>query len=115
MKVIDILNKIANGEEAPKKIKYCGKEYAYKVKDNEYVTTKKPYDVLGLAITWSYHLNDEVELLEEEIDIENIEQILELTHYDEYDEQGNILACKINELIKAVKQIDRKQKNIIKE
>lgn len=30
MKVIDLLNKIANGEEVPKKIKYKGTSYEYK-------------------------------------------------------------------------------------
>ena len=29
MKIIDILNKIANGEEPPKKIEYCGDTYRY--------------------------------------------------------------------------------------
>ena len=29
MKVIDLLNKIANGEEVPKKIKYDGSIYEY--------------------------------------------------------------------------------------
>ena len=29
MKIIDLLNKIANGEEVPKKIKYKGSIYTY--------------------------------------------------------------------------------------
>ena len=52
-----------------------------------------------------------LEEIDEEIDIENIKGISELTHYDEYDIQGNILACKINELIRAVKQLNRNQSN----
>ena len=35
MKIIDLLNKIANGEEVPKKIKYRGHIYQYQYKDTK--------------------------------------------------------------------------------
>ena len=65
MKVIDLLNKIANNEEVPKKIKYSGKEYAYDIEHNDYVTTKRPHDVISLSLTWSYQYSDEIEIIEE--------------------------------------------------
>lgn len=70
MKIIDLLNKIANNEEAPKKIKY---------KDNVYYLGKNMVDLhtyqtegsnttrkLSLIIDNEYlNLNDEVEIIEE--------------------------------------------------
>ena len=47
---------------------------------------------------------------EKEIDIQAIEEIYELMHIDDYDEEGNVLRMKINELIKAIKQLDKKIK-----
>ena len=43
MKIIDLLNKIANGEEVPKKIKYKNKIYEWKEYDVCYgkIMTKK--------------------------------------------------------------------------
>ncbi|MDY5930153.1 MAG: hypothetical protein SPJ27_09040 [Candidatus Onthovivens sp.] len=75
IRVIDLLNKIANGEEVPKKIRYFGEEFKL-AKDNEY------YSVYSSRSLISYfgedylraELNDEVEILDEEefIDIEEI-------------------------------------------
>ena len=65
MKVIDLLNKIANGEEVPKKIRYDSDTYYY-IEDNRegvcYINT-----ALDKENIWSYFLynidtlNDEVE------------------------------------------------------
>ena len=53
MKLIDLLNKIANGEEAPKKIKINNVIYEY-----------RSYYLFG---KWNFNiLNTEVEILEEE-------------------------------------------------
>lgn len=75
IKMIDLLYKIANGEEAPKKIRYFGEEFKL-AKDNEY------YSVCSSRPLISYfgedylraELNDEIEILDEEefIDIEEI-------------------------------------------
>ena len=67
IKMIDLLYKIANGEEAPKKIRYFGEEFKL-AKDNEY------YSVYSSRPLISYfgedylraELNDEVEILDEE-------------------------------------------------
>lgn len=79
MKIIEILNKIANGEEIPKKIKYLNRIYEYK-----YTTygTGYLYEDKGIKYWFSEdalsdsaeELNYEVEIIEdeEEIDIQRI-------------------------------------------
>ena len=85
IKVIDLLNKIANNEEVPKKIKY---------KDNVYYLGKNMVDLhtyqteesnttrkLSLIIDNEYlNLNDEVEIIEEPKKIEKIP----LPSFDEF-------------------------------
>ena len=65
MKIIDLLNKIANGEEVPKKIKYDKNIYAL----NKYENYEN-VDIVGSYINWDYVvfncLNEEVEIIEEE-------------------------------------------------
>lgn len=79
MKVIDLLNKIANGEEVPQKIKVGNKIYNYETfnigKGDNYFTAEWG-EVKGYRINYDgtyyyleirdYNLNDEVEILEEE-------------------------------------------------
>ena len=72
MKIIDLLDKIANGEEVPKKIKvnkiifeYQGDDYLYKDEN------KKEYWLFSTGYTDKFEwldsaLNTEVEILEEE-------------------------------------------------
>lgn len=70
MKIIDLLNKIANGEEVPKKIKWEDTIYAYSNYDKDYLEfpfSKEEYQGLFCmkdSILTQY-LNDEVEILEE--------------------------------------------------
>ena len=78
MKVIDLLNKIANGEEVPQKIKVGNKIYNYETfnigKGDNYFTAEWR-EVKGYRINYDgtyyyleirdYNLNDEVEILEE--------------------------------------------------
>ena len=66
MKIIDLLNKIANGEEVPRKVKYKTFYWEYKqerkdYKDNEgdWVFSCSDYDIPEM-------LNNEVEILEED-------------------------------------------------
>lgn len=68
MKVIDLLNKIANGEEVPSKIKYRDKIFVYDKDDQCYIVEN--YNVCDdLLMSLSNHkgtdLNYEVEILEE--------------------------------------------------
>ena len=71
MKVIDLLNKIANGEEVPKKIKY--KTYIYKFikAENKYYeenNADQPNGTLGHYWALDGILNNEVEILDDEED-----------------------------------------------
>ena len=76
MKVIDLLNKIANGEEVPKKIKWEDTIYAYSEYDKDYLEFpfsedeyKGLFDMKDSILT--QYLNDEVEVLEEDKEIED--------------------------------------------
>lgn len=68
MKIIDLLNKIANGEEVPKKIK-CG-EYYFDFRNGRYYNSEYSSEhieeVLGSYFRLDGMLNDTVEILEEE-------------------------------------------------
>ena len=113
MKVIDLLNKIANGEEVPKKIKYHDKIYNYEEfnigygkdyfnaewkieKGYRHTTSNNSYIYLNIN---DYRLNDEVEILEEPKRIpEKLEILPNNEHYS-----NKVLYGKINELIDYLK------------
>lgn len=66
MKVIELLNKIANGEEVPKKIKYKGSIYTYLEQEGNKIYQYEDYNAV-LDIQCFEKLNDEVEIIEEEM------------------------------------------------
>lgn len=79
IRVIDLLNKIANGEDVPELIEYNGENYIFQNKDykNEdrdlYLFSEETPDITAI-------LNDEVKIIEiieeqQEIDIQEIEEI----------------------------------------
>lgn len=75
MKVIDLLNKIANGEEVPKEIKYDTMNYVFRHYDYKEVHG----ELIDEQSSWLekidfYKLNEEVEIIEEPKKIEKIEQ-----------------------------------------
>ena len=77
IKVIDLLIKIANGEEVPKKIKWENIIYAYSEYDKDYLEYpfsneeyKGLFDMRDNILT--QFLNDEVEIIEEPKKIEKI-------------------------------------------
>ena len=104
MKVIDLLNKIANGEEVPKKIKYHWKyEYKYDEDRNEYCYMNNQNERFDDEWFIIAKLNDEVEIIEEVKDIEKLDEWKfnksesDIPHFE--------LAQKINELIDIVKEL----------
>ena len=121
IKIIDLLNKIANNEEVPKKIKY---------KDNVYYLGKNIVDLhtyqtegsnttrkLSLIIDNEYlNLNDYVEIIEEPKKIEKIKSNGD-EFYSDYidawisknktDAYCEFLMSKINELIDVVNELKR--------
>ena len=81
MKIIDLLNKIANGEEVPKKVKYAGVIFENKDGDllndiNCSLFEHRGNECEKLLPT----LNDEVEILEEE---KKIPEKLYLSDYED--------------------------------
>lgn len=94
IKIIDLLNKVANGEEVPEIIVYQDKIFV-KSKDNDYTTD----DGVPLVHLLNYNLsnlNDDVEILKD-----NTEEIEELS----YEWTTNEIADRVDKLIKAVNQI----------
>ena len=67
MKVIDLLNKIANEEEVPKKIRVLGNEFEYDNNDFKYRSTEYGKDDLFEHIGFykGIVLNGEVEIIED--------------------------------------------------
>ena len=65
MKVIDLLNKIANGEELPDKIFYDGNDYKlveYGETTKLYQCLSEPYELFNINTD---RLNEEVEIIED--------------------------------------------------
>lgn len=77
MKVIDLLNNIANGEEVPKKIKYLTTIYTLRSNLNYYEEDKDSTFKNGLYYQFigGSRLNDEVEIIEEDKKIEKLKDI----------------------------------------
>jgi len=89
MKIIDLLNKIANGEEVPKKIIYRNTIFTYYNETKQYYTnscieTTLTESLRGYLLNFD-RLNDEVEILEEEE-----KKIPEIIHWHEENGVGNV-------------------------
>lgn len=85
MKIIDLLNKIANGEEVPKKIKYEDIVFDYTKRNregliyiaDEYSNYEDKDNYLRTHLFWHIEkLNDEVEIIEEDKDIKKINEMI---------------------------------------
>lgn len=103
MKIIDLLNKIAKGEEVPKKIKYDGNLYfyckpcnIYEIDGNDDLCGKDLYNMLD-------NLNDEVEIIEEEKEISKITK----EEFERLDKRTllELIVKNQNELIDEVKKL----------
>lgn len=112
MKIIDLLNKIANGEEVPKKIKYKNKIY----ERYQNITTNNLYyyqvpnknDFLIYQLESAIDLLDEVEILEEPKKIEKIARCDSFKVSGELykpTENQEILRIKVNELIDEINNL----------
>ena len=102
MKAIDLLNKIANGEEVPKKIKYLTTTYTLRSNGNYYGEDGESYYQNGLyyQMIGSSRLNEEVEIIEEDKKIEKIDLILdEQFSNDELQAYIKETQEKVNEII----------------
>ena len=111
--VIELLNKIANNEDLPKKIRvWCGtyKDYfKYDEKEKWYVT----YDDTTLLNVID-RLNNQIEILEDNTEeIEELDEWITRRDGEVTQQEGKRLEMcyKINELVKAVKQIRKEIKH----
>ena len=113
IKIIDLLNKIANNEEVPKKIKWGDYELEWEelgYHDYKFLDTGNHLLFQGFATSV---LNDEVEILEETKKIEKIARCdsIKMTHYGELykpTENQEILRIKVNELIDEINNLKDK-------
>ena len=107
IKIIDLLNKIANGEEVPKKIKYEFKEYELSLSSKNYYRTDRSEDLL--SIVSGDELNDYVEILDEEDEFKDIEELNleqdELVNNKDIRPIDYLFEGTINQLIKNQKKI----------
>ena len=103
IKVIDLLNKIANGEEVPKKVKVGYYYYEYE-ENGEYINTENTEDLLFDFDSY-YHLeqclNVEAEVIEEDKKIEKKIEKVDVNHLQQIKKwkRAKVLGNKINEII----------------
>ena len=107
IKIIDLLNKIANGEELPKKIKFLNSIWEY-CKDgstqdyiNDYYTC-----LMGFVAINKVDLNDEAEIIEEPKKIEKID----FGTLNTQKEKNRAMKDTINELIDEINKLKKKTK-----
>lgn len=85
MKVIDLLNKIANGEEVPNKIKYKDIIFDYKKEKGDYESEEGQFFLDWVELN-KYGLHDEVEIIEdkkiEKIKILNCDNYVKKENYE---------------------------------
>ena len=118
MKIIDIFNKIANGEELPKKFKYG--EATFELEGNGVSYTDQDGDNLTRYICYDYsNLNDEVEIINEnKIEKLSYQQIgsylLERKDYETFtncvNEQISKIGKKLNDMVEVVNYLLEKEK-----
>lgn len=114
IKVIELFNIIAKGIDIPTKVEYRQKIYKFDSDIMDYVPQDEELRLSLLIAGYDNFkgaLNGEVEILEdeEEIDIQDIEELQifsDSTVYDYNDVDRNRKV--INDLVKAVKQLDKK-------
>lgn len=96
IRIIDLLNKIANNEETPNKIRFNGEYYIYNTTYDDY---KSPSTWLlkNNNDNLNCFLNDEVEIIEEEKELEKFDT----NKFHDIDE----LVYKINELIDEINKL----------
>ncbi len=125
MTIIEIINKIANNEDIPKRIKYKDKIYIYNEPNQDYLEyNKDDFDFLGYAFcNWRTRdfINDKVEILEEDKDIEELKiENDNPTHFYIRDEKGTkcgmtkhskMIAEKLNEVIREVNKLRKENNN----
>lgn len=103
MKIIDLLNKIAKGEEVPNKIKVFNTNFNFDGRTNTYIN-EDGEDLFSDMYNWLNALNIKVEIVEEK-EIEKIKELpIKLFH-----NKQKIIANKLNELIDVINDMRDKE------
>ena len=106
MKVIDLLNKIANGEKVSK-FEYCGGTYIYNENIGKYYFKDMWFDFNSLEV-----LNDEVEIIEdnkiEKLPLDGYNSSYHNIIKEEWCESEEIIITKLNEVIDKVNSMENK-------
>jgi hypothetical protein len=119
MKVIDLLNKIANGEEVPKKFTYKGYLWEYDVKNKMwfYYFGEGKNHRFDRLFYLNMILNDEVKIIEEPKEIEKIGswyEVLETeskkTQLEEINHNFNVIFDRLETLIDVVNELKKENK-----
>ena len=119
MKLIDLLNKIKNKENMPSEIIFDKGKFKWNTLEHFYERGDGS-DLLELCTIYNTDdlLNMKVELIEDEIDIDSIEKLDDTCYimYGMQDEEietyHNKTRTTINEILQAVKQIDKRVKKL---
>jgi hypothetical protein len=110
MKIIDLLNKIANGEEVPTIILFNSYKYRFDKIDRVYRNIRGN-STLGEINELDLYLNDEVEIIKEDKKIEKLDKQIDITKFaNEYKEVAQCLtnfSNKINEIIDYINKGDK--------
>lgn len=108
MKVIDLLNKIANGEEVPEYIKYDTKEMRYDHNKQDYLGYYSNGNgewlfqyLFDRCRNTEHFINDEVEIIEEDKKIDHIYHCC----YEPSSEETKFLITNINDLADKINEI----------
>lgn len=103
MRVIDLINKVANGEEVPEKIRYNEKLYSF-VKGVDYQNECGGFLIGGSVCICPEDLNSEVKIIEES-QKQKIPEKIDKKHFlnnksfDQVDIDLNFIIDKINEIL----------------
>ncbi len=106
IRVIDLLNKIANGEEVPKMFYYGAKTYHYNNYNHSYIH----YNIMDKEeyLTTNYRieqiLNDEIEIIEEDKQIEKLDGSI---GYLNWNSEAVVITNKINEIIDKLNKLEK--------
>lgn len=104
MKIIDLLNKIANGEEVPKKIYFCLRNFEFSRYKQDYICRDNDEPgIYGMSICkWLFPsmLNNEVQILDESKE-DKIEKLEKSTDYSAENDIKEIFD-RVKELIDVV-------------
>lgn len=111
IKMIELLIKSSKGEEVPKKIKF--EEDIFELDNEDKTYTSENGNFLTDSINFNLsNLNDEVEIIEDEVEID-IQSIEEMNAtFNGNSSLIDVEKQTINELVKAVKQLDKNIKEL---